>query len=451
MFFIGVLVYFVNAFILFDILKKIILMNMRALRSRDSMPDPDGEASFRRWWIFALCATLFILSQFWRLSSAVIADDLSRDLGLSPEILGLLGGAFFYSFGLAQLPMGPMLDRFGAGVIMGILACIGAASAFLFAFSDSSMMAVMARAGIGIGMAAALMGSYKIFTTLFSPHMFATVSGLLMSLGQLGGICATFPLVWLSESLGWRGSFICMAGVTLITGVILYIVIGRDDKNASPFRNNVFAPLCTVLKSNDFWRIAPLGFASYGTLITAQGLWGGPYLMHACGLSKAAASSVLLAIPVGIICSSPVWGHVSDKLEQRKKLALFGQAFMFVIYSSLAMNLQLPYWLLILQFWLLGVGFGSNNILYVQVKETFSLSMAGTALTGLNFFVILGAASFQHMMGAVMNNWPLLSDGMLPAIAYQWGFGVCACLLALAILIFSSSRDTSAGSKVTLG
>lgn len=408
------------------------------------MPDTNGTPFSRRWLIFAVCAAMFIISQFWRVSSAVVAGELGRDLGLSPEIMGLLGGAFFYSFGLAQLPMGPVLDRYGSRVIMSILACVGAASAVLFALSGSAVMAIMARAGIGVGMAAALMGSYKIFTKLFPPHTFATISGLLISFGQLGGICATIPLVWLSEALGWRGAFICMGVVTLIIGVMLYVVMRNDNKrHTTPPSNNVFVPLCTLLRNGLFWRIVPLGFASYGTLITVQGLWGGPYLMHSCGLSKADASSVLLAIPVGVICSSPLWGHMSDKLARRKELTLFGQVFMLVIFSSLAMNLQLSYWLLVLQFWLLGLSFGSNNILYVQIKETFPPSMAGTAMTGLNLFVIIGAAFFQHMMGAVMNNWATSPEGILPVIAYQWGFGVCAFLLALAIIIFSSSRDTS--------
>ena len=42
-----------------------------------------------RWYIFAICAVMYILSNFWRVSNAVIAGDLSRDLGLSPETLRL--------------------------------------------------------------------------------------------------------------------------------------------------------------------------------------------------------------------------------------------------------------------------------------------------------------------------------------------------------------------------
>jgi len=174
-----------------------------------------------------MCGSTYVISGFWRVSNAVIAGDLSRDLGLSPEVLGLVGGAFFYAFGLAQLPMGPLLDRFGPRLVISLLACIGAASAAAFALAGSGAVAIIARAGIGLGMAAVLMGSFKILTTWFSPHEFATLSGILIAIGNLGGIGATTPLAWLSEALGWRGACGTMAVVTLLLAAGVYLV-ARD-------------------------------------------------------------------------------------------------------------------------------------------------------------------------------------------------------------------------------
>ena len=79
-----------------------------------------------------MCSFTYVISGFWRVSNAVIAGDLARDLLLSPEVLGLLGGAFFYAFGLAQLPMGLMLDRFGPRIVISLLTSIGAASALVY-------------------------------------------------------------------------------------------------------------------------------------------------------------------------------------------------------------------------------------------------------------------------------------------------------------------------------
>jgi len=392
---------------------------------------------------------MYIMSHFWRVSTAVIAGDLSIDLGLSPELLGMLGGAFFYSFGLAQLPMGPLFDRFGPRVVISLLGLLGAASAILFSFADNAFLAIAARAGIGVGMAAVLMGSYKIFTTWFSPQEFATLAGILISVGNLGAITATTPLAHLSDLFGWRTAFIGMASITLLIAIVIYLVV-RDHPPSkdclslptSLSETNIFSGLVQVFRSSRFWCLAPLAFASYGTLITVQGLWGGPYLMDTYAMSKAEASSVLLTIPIGIICFSPFWGRWSDRLQQRKFPVLLGQTAMLIVITSLAMNLQLPYWGLLLQFLLLGATNTSNLILYAQVKETFPLAIAGTALTALNFFLVMGAAVIQHIIGLIMENWQPSITGILPVIAYQWGFGVSAVLLALALLIYLRSYDT---------
>ncbi len=413
-------------------------------------------SSSYRWYIFALCAAIFIISQFWRVSNAVVANDLSHDLGLSPESLGLLGGAFFYSFCLVQLPMGFLLDRFGARVVMSTLACIGAASAVIFALAGSASTAILARAGIGIGMAAALMGSYKIFTTWFSPHEFATLSGIMIALGNMGAMGATAPLALLSEILGWRGAFLCMAAITLVLAVTIYLVVRDHPHRQTAGRlqtplsmSNIFSGLLTVLGDGRFWRLAPLSFASYGVMITILGLWGGPYLMHVCGLSKTNASVILLATPVGAICGAPLWGRLSDILRRRKYLILFVQGVSLLLLSSLVLDLQLPRWGLLVQFWLFGFSGVSSTLLYVQVKETFPLSIAGTALTGLNFFLMLGGAVFQHMMGIIMGHWTPSTTGALPLVAYQWGFGVSAAVLALSLIVYIGSHDTTPESAMS--
>ena len=57
----------------------------------------------------ALMATLisvYIVSQFLRISIGVIAPNLAEELGLSPGEIGLLSSAFFFVFAAVQIPVG---------------------------------------------------------------------------------------------------------------------------------------------------------------------------------------------------------------------------------------------------------------------------------------------------------------------------------------------------------
>jgi hypothetical protein len=71
--------------------------------------------------------------------------------------------------------------------------------------------------------------------------------------------------------------------------------------------------------------------------------------------------------------------------------------------------------------------------------------MAGTALTALNFFVILGAAIFQQLTGFILGLWKTSDSVTLPLAAYQWGFGISALLLALSLVVYGFCRDTHPG------
>jgi hypothetical protein len=52
----------------------------------------------RRWAIFLITSSNFFLSQFYRATNAVIADQLLLDLSLDTQGLGTLSAAFFYAF-----------------------------------------------------------------------------------------------------------------------------------------------------------------------------------------------------------------------------------------------------------------------------------------------------------------------------------------------------------------
>src|SRR4030042_1116262 len=89
--------------------------------------------SSRSFLIFSVLSGLYIFSMFFRVSNAVIAPNLVQDLRLNAETLGILGGAYFYSFTLLQIPLGPMLDRLRPRIVVTSSALVGAMGALLFA------------------------------------------------------------------------------------------------------------------------------------------------------------------------------------------------------------------------------------------------------------------------------------------------------------------------------
>jgi len=102
----------------------------------------------------------YFLSYALRSVNAVIAPDLMREMGISAVELGMLTSAYFLAFGLFQLPLGVLLDRFGPRRVEAVLLLVAAAGCVLFAVGRSLEMLVLARALIGLGVSACLMASF---------------------------------------------------------------------------------------------------------------------------------------------------------------------------------------------------------------------------------------------------------------------------------------------------
>ena len=81
-----------------------------------------------KWLIFSIVVSLYFLSYFYRVSTAIISPDLIKEFKIGAESLGFLSSIYFYTFALAQFPLGPSLDRIGPRkmiTILGIVAAIG--------------------------------------------------------------------------------------------------------------------------------------------------------------------------------------------------------------------------------------------------------------------------------------------------------------------------------------
>jgi len=416
-------------------------------------------------WIFFLLSFTYILSFFYRTSTAVIAPDLMNSFKIGANGLGLLSGVFFYAFAIIQLPLGPALDWVGPKWTVTGLMLLAAIGALIFAVAPSFSYAILGRCLIGIGMASILMGSLKIFTLHFDSSKFATLTGIIVTLGYLGSICATTPLAFLVSHIGWRGSFISIAILNAILSIFIFFSVkdqplkgvGRkkDDVKVYDDRTNrKIDPLSSsliLLKSKSFWAMSVLEFVRYGSFASIQGLWGGPFLMDGYGLSREFTSILLMMISIGYVLGSPWVGFLSEKIFQsRKKVVLWG----VILYSLTILFFLMPFSstpniILFLIFLLIGLFNVCSIIVMAHNKELFPIEMSGTALSTVNFFRFAGVAFYQQMMGYLISFYPRVQDSY-PIQAFRTAFLFCFISLIIGIISYSFVEDTfhAKGGKV---
>ena len=383
--------------------------------------------------------------------SAVIASQLMTDLSLDAKDLGLLSAAFFYVFAVAQIPIGLFLDRVGARRMMTWLSLSGIAGAVIFARADSLPMGLLGRGLLGAGMACNLMGTLKLLTVWFGANRFATLSGVVFSIGTVGNMAAATPLVFLVQQMGWRHAFLLIAGVNLLVTVALYVVVKDKPPGGGPgaagpgiARDPTLSNLKPLIGNRDFWIISAGTFVRYGIFAAFQTLWAGPYLMNVIGLRAVHAGNLILLLNVGMILGAPAWGVVSDRIfKTRKRIISLGMGLV-----SLIMLLMLIFFpgsdpsMLALLFFGFGVFSSAGLLVYTHIKELMPLHMAGTAMTGINFFTMTGSAVFLQGLGYLMQT--LYPHDACGSEAFDAVFLLCAGMLVCmgGLYLFAKEKES---------
>jgi sugar phosphate permease len=404
----------------------------------------------RRWTIFFVLSLIYILVYFYRVSLAVVAGDISRELSLSPADLGRLSGILFYVYAVAQLPLGPLIDRLGGRLVIsgcGVLTTLGGA---LFAAATSLETAMIARVLIGIGTASVLMATFTIFSHWFSKQEFGRVSGFMVAVGNLGNVLGTAPLALSVAVIGWRSSFVVIAILQGLVTLLVYIMVRNRPETvttASALADKetvgIFAAWREIFSRKDFLLLGGLSFFWYGNYLAVQGLWGGPYLMEILHLSRTTTGQMLMITSIGFICGSLVVDTVARKVfNSYKKTLLAGQIILLFFMSGfLGWGELLPQSLQIIWFFCIGLSVSSGVMIYPLIRNMFRVRIVGTALTSLNFFVLMGAAVVQHLMGIIIEQ---LGAGGMSSRAFHAAFLLPMIGLVAAILVYLPVKERCA-------
>ena len=385
-----------------------------------------------------LCAA-YSISLFYRGMISVIAPEISADLSLDEAQLGLLASSFFLSFGVAQIPSGIVLDRFGGRLAIAAFMWFAVFGIGLFSIATHYYQALAGMVLIGIGCAPVFTGAMVFIGRLFSPERFAYVTALVIAIGSLGDLLGTTPLGMLSEWVGWRSSLRLVMLVTALIACLSLLGLSRDrPATAHETPGRMLRGMLRISTVRSLWPILPMFLASYGVLMAIRGLWSGPYLADVFAANTTERGFILMAMSVSMACGTFLLGLVDRRLQQTKTL---------VIYSSVLALLPLillayyPDKGSVFAMWcFITVGlFGFTYPLLMSHSRTFlAPEYYGR---GMAMLTAIGMGGVGVVQGA--SGWLLEWAGsaqLPPAEQYQMLFILLAGILSVAIFVYCFSR-----------
>lgn len=406
-----------------------------------------NERTTRPWLrVFLPFAAGYYLSYLLRTVNAVIAPELTRELSLSAADLGLLTSTYLLAFGAFQIPLGILLDRYGARRVEATLLLFTAAGAALFAWGHDLAELAVARGLIGLGVSACLMAAFKSFSQSFPLERQASLTGAIMASGGLGALTASMPLEAALPLIGWRGAFVALALLAgAVATAIFFIVPEHRAEAAHHTLAEQWRGVADVFRSRVFWRFAPQAGLFAGGFMALQGLWAVPWLMTVNGATRSLAAEHLFAMGIAMLGCNLGIAALATRLARagiRPVMLLSGGAALALV-CELAIILgatpTLPLWMAY------GLFVSTSSLGYSVLAARFPPALSGRVTTALNLLAFVGAFGLQWGIGVLVDL--LGAAGFAPAAAYRTTFGVMFAMQAAAYawFVIEGHRSCRAG------
>jgi MFS family permease len=391
-------------------------------------------------------AVFNLVNQASRTVMSVIGPVLAVEFSLSASELGLLAACMFAAYGIAQLPVGIALDTIGPRRLQSAFALVAAAGFAVFALSNGLPGFAAARVILGVGVSAGLMSILKANTQWFAPAQVAGMTGIAMAVGSMGAVLTTAPAQAALPTLGWRGVFWLLCGMSL--GVAAWIFFSVHDKRAPAARRGLKAELAimaSILGSRLFWRYGPAVAMLSILNFTYLGLWAGPWLRDVAGYDGPARAQTLLLYTLSLLAGSYLIGQVASRAQARGYPAILVPALCIagLLAAQIGLALQPTGAAAVTLLWVAFAFFASGGATgYVAVGQMFPPEQMGRVSTATNSLTLGGAFLLQSAIGWILDLWPRTAAGGWDPKGYS-----AALLLSAALQLFVAMRLVGATAR----
>jgi sugar phosphate permease len=284
-------------------------------------------------WIALTFLTLAGIVNYLDRSTLSIANhSVSGELGLSASQMGLLLSAFSFSYAFAQLPMGALLDRFGARLMLGVGMLVWSVAQLFGGFVQTLQQFLFARIFLGIGEAPQFPAGAKVVSEWYSLRERGRPTGIFITSSTIGPALAPPILTGLLLAFGWRWMFIVMGVMGIAVAIGWYLVyrnrrevvlapqevthLTEEEPHARAERRMTGAEWRGLFASRTTWGMI-FGFMGVIYMVWLYLTWLPAYLEHERHLSIA-KTGWIVSIPylfgtLGMLSS----GFVADGLMAR--------------------------------------------------------------------------------------------------------------------------------------
>lgn len=400
-----------------------------------------------RWIIWFLAAFFYFYEYLLRVAPNVMVPELMQAFKLNATELGVLTAAFLLIYAPMQLPVGILMDRYGARNLLTFASLGCGIGAILFGAAQDLQIAYIGRILIGVSSSFAFVGMVYICSHWFEKNKRASLVGLANSISMLGASAGVGPLSVMVDKMGWRATQYFWGVVGIVLAVVIILLVKKDAPPPTDLTDDKETPhsllegIKIFCKSFQSWNNAIIALLFYNITTAIGGLWGVPFIQAAYGVSKEVAGYAISMIFFGWMVGSPITGFISDRLNNRKHVLLISLIATLICFTPIIYYTSMPiYWVYVLIF-LTGFFSSAELLNFTFATEITPARVKGTSIAMANFVVSLGGAIIQPLIGYLLEKaqTPTLAGATEIYTKQNYAFALStlpACLIVAIVLCF---------------
>jgi MFS family permease len=361
----------------------------------------------RAWLVWFGCSAFLFYKYILQVYPGIISVNLMATFHLTGAGMGNLAAAFYYSYLIAQLFAGVLLDKYNPRTLLSFALILCGASLILFASVPVLSVVFVARMLMGVGVAFATVGYFKMTSLWFPAKQFAFVGSLLATAAMLGAVFGQGPLAYYIGQVGWHQALFAVGVLGIVLAGYFYVV-------SQPKHNHLYSSrevsasfnwrdVLAVLKNKQNWYIACYGGFVFSPLAVFGGLWGNQFLIEAYQVKATSAANLLSLMFLGLAVGAPSISLVATVLNHKKMLMLICAA---VGAISLAMVVYCPYLNVSLVgglLFLFGFASGAFMLGFALAQELNALAVTATAVAFINTGEAIFSAISDPLVGHLLD------------------------------------------------
>ncbi len=222
-----------------------------------------------KWLVVALCWGALTMASVIRMSLSMVAPTLMQEYDISPETMGFVLSGWNWAYTACQLIVGPLVDRFGSWMVLGLGAGVWSLSTIAFPLAATALGFFLFRALFGVGHSMLIPSQGSAISRWFKPEQRSTALGFAFSGSQVGIAIGSVVCAFILANWGWQSVFYWVGAANLLFAAIWFSSypdkqIGVQEKlgHGEKGKTSERVSILSLLRYRTAWGLA-LGQAGY--------------------------------------------------------------------------------------------------------------------------------------------------------------------------------------------